>query len=289
MRPFILIASAAALQTLLVASASTHALLDTPQASAGGRKAVIVNAHCREAEAARTVRGGAVAGGVGAVTWSGGELTDGRVGGFALRGTPAGIQPGDTPSFGTVQDCAGGRAARIDVPARGQDARAPKRPAPSPTILASDSSAQAHPGHAGAASASGDVTVRDAWARAMLPGQPAGGGYLTIDNGGTQDDRLLSVSSPAAGRVEVHMMEMKDNVMVMRPIDGDLTVPAGGTVTLEPGGLHIMFMQVRTPFREGTVVPATLEFEKAGRIELQLKVGPARGGMPEMDHSGHGQ
>ncbi|WP_295813555.1 copper chaperone PCu(A)C [uncultured Nitratireductor sp.] len=138
--------------------------------------------------------------------------------------------------------------------------------------------------HAAHAIQAGDLRIRDPWARAMLPGQPAGGGYLVIENTGTDDDTLVSLASPRAGKVEVHTMEMNNDVMVMRPVEGGLAIPAGETVTLEPGGLHIMFMQVEKGFQEGETVPVTLEFERAGKVDLELKAGPARGGM---SHSGH--
>ena len=128
----------------------------------------------------------------------------------------------------------------------------------------------------------GDLKISAAWARAMLPNQPAGAGYLTIVNGGEEADRLLAASSPVAGRVEIHTMEIVDDVMTMRPVDGGLEIPAGGTVVLEPGGLHVMFMQVEEPFAEGATIAVTLEFEKAGAVELALPVRPAGG------HSGHG-
>lgn len=133
----------------------------------------------------------------------------------------------------------------------------------------------------------GDLAISGPWARAMLPGQPSGGGYLVIENAGGGDDRLVAASSPRAGKVEIHTMTMQDDVMVMRPVEGGLAVPAGETVTLEPGGLHIMFMQVETPFAEGETVPVTLQFEKAGAVTVDLPVGPARGGEPAHDHGGH--
>jgi copper(I)-binding protein len=78
---------------------------------------------------------------------------------------------------------------------------------------------------------------------------------------------------------------MKDGVMIMRPVEGGLEIPAGEMVELKPGGVHIMFMAVSDPFDEGESVPVTLEFEKAGSVELNLPVGPRGGGAP--DDSGH--
>ena len=114
----------------------------------------------------------------------------------------------------------------------------------------------------------GDLEISAYRAKAMLPGQPVGGGYLTIANKGAAPDRLIAVTSPSAGMVEIHVMEMVNDVMTMRPVDGGLEIPAGATVELKPGGTHLMFMMVTEPFKEGGEVPVTLEFEKAGKVEL---------------------
>ncbi len=132
----------------------------------------------------------------------------------------------------------------------------------------------------------GSLEISHAWARAMLPNQPAGAGYLVIANSGAEPDRLVGASSPAAGKVEIHTMSVVDDVMVMRPVEGGLEIPAGKTVTLEPGGLHVMFMQVTDPFRDGGTVPVTLEFEKAGPVDLELPVRKAQD-METGDHA-HG-
>lgn len=123
----------------------------------------------------------------------------------------------------------------------------------------------------------GDLEIASTWARAMLPGQPAGGGYLTVVNTGAEADRLVAASSPAAGRVEIHTMEVVDDVMVMRPLEGGLEIPAGGTVELKPGGLHLMFFEVAEPFGEGDTVPVRLDFEKAGSVDASFAVRAARG------------
>lgn len=318
----ILFASAATLLPVLLAhNAAAHAVLETPEARAGGYKAVVTIPHGCDGEATNSVRvdipegfvsvkpmpkpgwtlsieegayakpyevhGESVERGVTAVTWSGGALPDAQFDEFALRGTLAGVEPGQKLFFKTLQSCASGEVAWIEIPAEGQDAHALAHPAPSLTVLASGTGAAGHHDHAEQATVAGALKISAARARAMLPGQPAGGGYLTVENTGTEDDRLLAVATPAAGRAEIHTMEMKDDVMVMRPVEGGLAIPAGETVELKPGGLHLMFMEVTAPFREGSTVPVTLEFEKAGKAELMLQVGPARGGMAGGGHSDH--
>jgi periplasmic copper chaperone A len=124
----------------------------------------------------------------------------------------------------------------------------------------------------------GDIEIAHGWVRAMLDGQPAGGGYLTLTNRGTEADRLVSATAEDARTVEIHMMEMKNDVMVMRPVDGGLEIGPGETVELKPGGLHLMFMGVEKPFAEGQSVNATLVFEKAGSIDVALPVRRLEGG-----------
>ncbi len=128
----------------------------------------------------------------------------------------------------------------------------------------------------------GDLTLSGHWTRAMLPGQKAGGGFVTIVNNGSDDDRLLSVSTPGVRRAEIHEMAVIDDVMKMRPLADGLVLPAGETVELRPGGYHMMFMGVEQPFKEGGIVPVVLTFERAGDVELVLPVMPA--GTRTMDH-----
>jgi len=133
----------------------------------------------------------------------------------------------------------------------------------------------------------GNIEIRHPNSRAMLPGAPVGGGFLTIVNTGGEADRLLSITSPVAGDVQLHEMAMENDVMKMRALETGIDIPAGATVELKPGGLHIMFMDVKEPFKEGRRFPATLVFEKAGPVEVEFVVGPAVGkaaGGHEGDH-----
>jgi copper(I)-binding protein len=125
----------------------------------------------------------------------------------------------------------------------------------------------------------GTLEIDQPWARATPPTAPTGGGYLSIKNTGTTPDRLMSVSSPAAATVQVHEMKMDGSVMRMREIDGPLEIKPGQTVTLAPGGLHLMMMGLKAPFKQGERVPVTLVFEKAGKVDVELAV-VAMGAMP---------
>ena len=118
-----------------------------------------------------------------------------------------------------------------------------------------------------------DVTVRQAWSRATPKGAKVAGGYLAIENRGIQPDRLLSASSGAAAKVEIHQMSMQDGIMTMRSLDDGLAIPPDATVTLALGGDHIMFIGLIAPFEEGQTIPVSLNFERAGKIEAGFEVG----------------
>lgn len=118
----------------------------------------------------------------------------------------------------------------------------------------------------------GDIVIEAAYSRATLPNQPVGGGFMTVTNKGAEDDVLVAVSTPVAGRGEIHEMAMFGDVMKMREMVDGLPVQAGETVTLEPGGYHLMFMDLAGPFVEGEMVEVTLTFEKAGEVVVPFTV-----------------
>jgi copper(I)-binding protein len=90
----------------------------------------------------------------------------------------------------------------------------------------------------------------------------------------------VSASADIAGRVELHTMSMDGNVMRMRQVDS-IDIPAGKTVELKPGGLHVMFMDIKTPLKTGASFPLTLKFEKAGDVKVNVAVQP---GPPAAEH-----
>jgi copper(I)-binding protein len=124
----------------------------------------------------------------------------------------------------------------------------------------------------------GSVQIESAYTRATVPGQMAAGGFMKIENKGAAD-QLLSASSPVAGEVQLHEMSMDGQVMKMRQVK-DIPVPAGGAVELKPGGLHLMFMNIKAPLTAGETVPVKLKFSKAGEVEVKMPVNPmgAHGG-----------
>jgi copper(I)-binding protein len=118
----------------------------------------------------------------------------------------------------------------------------------------------------------GDLILSSPWTRATPKGASTGGGYLTIQNNGQTADRLVGVSSPAAAKTEVHQMSMEGGVMRMRPVQGGLAIEPGKAVTLAPSGYHIMLQGLKAPFAQGDKISVVLEFEKAGKVDIQFDV-----------------
>jgi periplasmic copper chaperone A len=116
------------------------------------------------------------------------------------------------------------------------------------------------------------IAITQAWSRATPGGAQVASGYMTIKNNGPAADRLLGGSTDVAAKVEVHEMATKDGVMTMREIEDGVPVAPGATVTLAPGGFHLMLVNVKTPLKQGDVVTVTLNFEKAGKKEVDFNV-----------------
>ena len=124
-----------------------------------------------------------------------------------------------------------------------------------------------------AAASSAAVKIEGAWVRPSVQGQRASGGYMKLTS--DADVTLVGVSSPAAGSAEVHEMKMDGEVMRMRAVPG-LRLPAGKSVELKPGGLHLMLMDLKAPLVNSSV-PLTLVFRDAnGRETRQDIVAPVR-------------
>ncbi|HSQ09214.1 MAG TPA: copper chaperone PCu(A)C [Burkholderiaceae bacterium] len=106
--------------------------------------------------------------------------------------------------------------------------------------------------------AAAQVQVKDAWARPALQGQTATGAFMSLMS--SDGARLVGVSSPVAGVVEIHEMVMEGSVMKMRAIPG-LDLPPGRSVELKPGGYHVMLMDLKRPLKAGERVPVELRIE----------------------------
>jgi copper(I)-binding protein len=109
------------------------------------------------------------------------------------------------------------------------------------------------------------------FARATPPGAKSGGVFVTIENIGSQPDRLLSVSSPVAGVAELHQMSVDAGIMRMRGVAA-LEVRPGERLQLKPGGYHVMLSELRQPLKVGDKFPLTLKFQNAGAVEVSVWV-----------------
>lgn len=117
----------------------------------------------------------------------------------------------------------------------------------------------------------GDITIENPWARASASKAKSGGAFMTIKNSGTTPDKLIAARSDIAKRAEIHQTKMKDGMMMMHPVKA-IEVPPGGMAMLKPGSYHVMFMGLKEPLRKGGAFPLTLVFEKAGAVEVMVKI-----------------
>lgn len=136
------------------------------------------------------------------------------------------------------------------------------------------------------------ITAGEAWARATPEGAKVGAIFIELRAAAGVADRLLAASSPAAGVVELHD-HIRDGAMAkMRRVDA-IPIAAGQTVKLQPGGLHIMLMDLKGALVAGETVKLSLTFEKAGVVEVEAKIAPVgamslHGGLAAPGHSSHG-
>lgn len=219
--------------------------------------------------------------GVKEVVWSGGSLPNDFYDEFTLIGFVSdAFRAGDTIYFPTRQDCPDGHLFWNEVPPEGKSAHDLEAPAPSLRIVAGDD------GHAhhGAAAANGPLNVEAAWARATPEGTQVAAAYFTMKNSGSEADRLVSVATDGAGRTEIHEMFKDGDVMRMRELASGLDVPAGGKVSLAPGGLHLMLLDLKGPLVQGQTVKGMLKFEKAGSVPVEFHIEAAGASAPGEHH-----
>ena len=133
------------------------------------------------------------------------------------------------------------------------------------------------------------VQASEAWIRWLPSGLPAGA-YVTLHNDGSQDVKLVSVSSPAYAMPMLHRSHLEDGKMVMSGVEA-ITVPAHGELALKPGGYHIMLMQARREVHPGMHLPLTLNFDDGEQLRVKFEVRKSDGDhaaspkMPAMDMS----
>ena len=130
----------------------------------------------------------------------------------------------------------------------------------------------------------GTIQIGNPWTRATPKGASVAGGYMTISNKGSAPDRLVGGSAAVAAQFQVHNMTMEQGVARMRPMGAGLEIKPGETVELKPGSFHVMLMGLKQPLEKGQKIKGTLEFEKAGKVEIEYTVealgttAPASGG-----------
>jgi copper(I)-binding protein len=118
---------------------------------------------------------------------------------------------------------------------------------------------------------SGDIVISNPWSRATPQGAKVGAGYLVIENRGSKPDRLLGGSVEDAARFEIHDVVVENGVMKMRELK-DIELPPGGSIEAKPGGRHIMFVGLVRPLAAGEKARGALQFEHAGRVEVEFSV-----------------
>jgi hypothetical protein len=303
MSPRYLLAAVAFLATVPVFSPGVHAhaTLDVKTASQGSLRAAVRVPHGCEGSATvavklaipegiigvkpapkagwtvETVKGsyakaydhfhGKVSEGVKEIIWRGGPLLDEHYDEFIFVGFVSdAFAAGNEVAFPVTQECETGQLAWSEVAAPGAEPRGLKYPAPILKIVAK--------GGSGKAAAPAGLTVAKAWARATPGGAKVGAGYLDIVNSTGADDVLLSAAAPVvAGKTEIHEMKHEDGIMKMRALADGLTIPAGRTVSLSPGGLHIMFLDLKAPLTAGQSFDLELTFKSAGKMTVPVTVG----------------
>lgn len=227
--------------------------------------------------------------GVREIVWSGGSLDHGHYDEFIFVGSIAPDAKAGAIYAPVVQECATARQAWTDIPQPGQPR--PKAPAPGIRLVAAAAAQTAQE----QSYKLGALTITAPWTRVTPKGAKVAGGYVRISNTGKEADRLTGGSFDLSGRVEVHEMAVEGGVMRMRELRQGLEIKPGETVELKPGGLHLMFMDMKAPLEVGKPVKGRLTFEKAGSIDIEFRVAPigattpgGSGGAGGPDHGGHG-
>jgi periplasmic copper chaperone A len=139
----------------------------------------------------------------------------------------------------------------------------------------------------------GTIAIGHPWARPTAEGAKAGAAYLSLENSAGESDRLVSASTPAAEKAEIHETSNEGGIMKMRHVEEGVALPPGVNVAFKPGGYHIMLFGLKRKLDEGQHIPLTLTFAKAGSINVEVYVEKTSGetmhnhDMKDMDHSMH--
>lgn len=132
-----------------------------------------------------------------------------------------------------------------------------------------------------------NIQIGHPWSRPTPPSAKVAGGYVKLTNAGSEPDRLIAITSPIANRAEIHRSVIENGVASMRPLDG-VVIESGATVSFEAERLHFMFIEPNRQLRNGERFPATLVFEKAGRVDVEFMVQMRTSASAAEDDSRHG-
>ena len=125
----------------------------------------------------------------------------------------------------------------------------------------------------------GDIVIGHPWVRQSPMGADVAAGFMTITNTGKKEDRLVKATASITSTVQLHEMKMEGDVMKMSEVPGGIVIPPGATVELKPKSLHVMFMDMKAPVKEGETITGTLTFEKAGTVDVDYDVMAPNAGM----------
>ncbi|RJG11086.1 copper chaperone PCu(A)C [Pseudomonas cavernicola] len=117
----------------------------------------------------------------------------------------------------------------------------------------------------------GELHIAHPWARALPPNAPTGAAYFVIHNHGQTEDRLIGAATPRAAKAELHTIVQLGEVMKMQHLDS-VGIPVGGEVKFAPGGTHLMLFGLKQPLVAGERFPLTLQFEKAGKVDVEVAI-----------------
>ena len=130
----------------------------------------------------------------------------------------------------------------------------------------------------------GDLAIDHPWTRATPGGAKVAGGYLSVTNNGKDTDRLIGGTLEASERLEVHEMKMDGDVMKMRQLNDGIEIKPGETIKLSPGGTHLMFLDLKRPLKKDEVIKGQLQFQKAGKVDVEFKVDAVGATGPATEH-----
>lgn len=134
-----------------------------------------------------------------------------------------------------------------------------------------------------ASDAASDIVVDNPYVRAVPPGQPNSAAFMVLQNNGTAAHSIVEAESNVADVVELHTHINEGGMMKMRQVK-QIEIPAQGKTSLQPGGLHVMFLGLKSELKPGQLVPVTLIFEDGSNTTLHA---PVRQMQMHMKHHGH--